>query len=130
MPWTLQLWTPKLSLGIHSINIRQPVGNTGFKGFILQKFPITNTVGWSPGSTDTQRPFIQASLGEVVQVVRGLGVRGGAQSTSHHPHTAGTEKVLPTLGPAEHEGTVATSMSQIRGGLVGGGCRFLGPSSH
>ena len=63
VPWTSQLWTPNLSLGIYFINIRQPVGNTGFMGFILQKFPFTNTVGQSPGSTDTQRPFTQASLG-------------------------------------------------------------------
>lgn len=60
----------------------------------------------------------------------GPGSQGRGPEHLHHPHTAGTEKVLPALGPAEHEGATATSMSQIRGGLVGGGCRFLDPSSH
>ena len=40
----------------------QDTGPAG-KHSILQKFPFTNTVGQSPGSTDTQRPFTQASLG-------------------------------------------------------------------
>lgn len=106
--------------------MRQPVGNTGFRGFILQEFPFTNTVGQSPGSTNTQTSFTQASLGGGTGD-EGPGSQGRGPEHLHHPHTAGTKKVLPALGPAEHEGAAATSNVPDKGWARGWWVQVPGP---
>lgn len=62
--------------------------------------------------------------------MRGLGVRGGAQSTSITHTLEEPRKNFPLWAQLNTRGLQRPAMSQIRGGLVGGGCRFLGPSSH
>ena len=57
----------------------------------------------------------------------GPGSQGRGPEHLHHPHTAGTKKVLPALGPAEHEGAAATSNVPDKGWAGGWWVQVPGP---